>query len=93
MAGKNNVIAYTVNKELTDSLYISVQNGEVVINAPWYTTRNQIQKAVEEKKNWIINKMKEYEDVSKQNTKSVSVLGKKYGLYIVYRNIETHSQN
>ena len=45
-SNRNNVIAYTVNKELTSDLYISVQNGEVVINAPWYTTTNQIQKIV-----------------------------------------------
>ncbi|MBP3255143.1 MAG: DUF45 domain-containing protein [Clostridia bacterium] len=89
LTNKNNVIAYTVNKELTDNLYISVQNGEVVINAPWYTTRNQIQRAVEEKKQWILNKMKEYEEISKQNTKRVNVLGKKYELNISYKNIET----
>ena len=90
LSNKNNVIAYTVSKELTDNLYISVQNGEVVINAPWYTTRNQIQRAVEEKKNWILNKMKEYEDASikKQDTKNVSVLGKRYELNIIYKNIE-----
>lgn len=90
LSNKNNVIAYTVSKELTDNLYISVQNGEVVINAPWYTTRNQIQRAVEEKKNWILNKMKEYEDASikKQDSKNVSVLGKKYELNIIYKNIE-----
>ena len=89
LTNKNNVIAYTVNKELTDNLYISVQNGEVVINAPWYTTRNQIQRVVEEKRNWIINKIKEYEEISKQNSKRVNVLGKKYDLDISYRNIET----
>ena len=77
LSNKNNVITYTVNKELTDNLYISVQNGEVVINAPWYTTRNQIQRVVEEKRNWIMNKMKEYEEISKQNTKNVSVEIKK----------------
>ena len=88
LSNKNNVITYTVNKELTDNLYISVQNGEVVINAPWYTTRNQIQRVVEEKRNWIMNKMKEYEEISKQNTKNVSVLGRKYELDITYRNIE-----
>ena len=88
LTNKNNVIAYTVNKELTDNLYISVQNGEVVINAPWYTTRNQIQRAVEEKRNWIINQIREYEIVSKQNTKNVNVLGKKYELKLSYKNIE-----
>ena len=61
-SNKSNVITYTVNKELTNNLYISVQNGEVVINAPWYMATSQIQKIVEEKKNWIINKIKDYEE-------------------------------
>ena len=38
-----------------NNLSISVQNGEVVVCAPWYLSRNQIQKIVEEKRNWIIN--------------------------------------
>ena len=50
---RNNVITYTVNKEAISNLCISVQNGEVVINAPWYTTNSQIQRVVEEKKKWI----------------------------------------
>ena len=54
-SNKNNVITYTVNKEFTSNLYISVQNGEVVINAPWYTTSSQIQRVVEEKKQWILH--------------------------------------
>ena len=49
-SNKNNVITYTVNKAATSNMYISVQNGEVVINAPWYTTSSQIQKVVEEVK-------------------------------------------
>ena len=40
-SNKNNVITYTVNKAATSNMYISVQNGEVVINAPWYTTSSQ----------------------------------------------------
>ena len=57
-SNNNNSITYTVNKELTSNLYISVQNGEVVINAPWYMASSQIQRAVEEKKQWIVNKIK-----------------------------------
>ena len=64
-SNKNNVITYTVNKERTNNLYIAVQNGEVVINAPWYTTNTQIQKIVEEKTQWILNKIKEYEETCK----------------------------
>ena len=93
-SNRNNVIAYTVNKDLTSDLYISVQNGEVVINAPWYTTTNQIQKIVEEKKQWILNKIKEYEQYCEEiksftEMQEVKVLGKKYDLLIKYKNIET----
>ena len=48
-SNKNNVITYTVNKELTNNLYISIQNGEVIINAPWYMASSQIQKAMDSK--------------------------------------------
>ena len=46
---KNNVIEYTVNKADNKGIYISVQNGEVLVNAPWYVTSNQIQEVVEQK--------------------------------------------
>ena len=48
------VVTYTINKNFNNNLYISVQNGEVVVRAPWYLSKNQIQEKVEEKKNWII---------------------------------------
>ncbi|NLC88223.1 MAG: M48 family metallopeptidase [Clostridiaceae bacterium] len=94
LRNKNNVITYTVNKAITSNLYISVQNGEVVINAPWYTTSNQIQKVVEEKKQWILNKIKEYEMSCEQKKlytkiKTVKVLGKQYDLLIQYKNVKT----
>lgn len=95
-SNKNNVITYTVNKELTSNLYISVQNGEVVINAPWYTTSSQIQRVVEEKKQWILNKIKEYE-ISCENKKvytkieTVKVLGKEYDLTVQYKMIKAPS--
>ena len=40
---KNEVITYTVDKTANSSLYISVQNGEVIVKAPWYYTQKQIQ--------------------------------------------------
>ena len=49
---KDNVITYTVNKAVNTNMYITVQNGEVVVNAPWYFTSNRIQQMVQEKKNW-----------------------------------------
>lgn len=95
-SNKNNVITYTVNKALTSNLYISVQNGEVIINAPWYTTSSQIQRVVEEKKQWILNKIKEYE-LSCENKKTytkietVKVLGKNYDLEVQYKMIKAPS--
>ena len=54
---RNNVITYTVNKAVNKDIYITVQNGEVVVNAPWYFTSNKIQSLVQEKKNWILSKI------------------------------------
>jgi len=95
-SNRNNVITYTVNKAVTSNLYISVQNGEVVINAPWYTTSSQIQRIVEEKKQWILNKIKEYEASCEQKKaytkiKTVKVLGKDYDLEVQYKNIKAPS--
>ena len=95
-SNRNNVITYTVNKAVTSNLYISVQNGEVVINVPWYTTSSQIQRIVEEKKQWILNKLKEYE-LSCENKKAytkietVKVLGKDYDLEVQYKMVKAPS--
>lgn len=92
-SNKSNVITYTVNKVATNNLYISVQNGEVIINAPWYTTNTEIQKIVEEKRNWIINKIEEYQKSyvdKKQYTKikNIKVLGENYNLVVEYKNVK-----
>lgn len=92
-SNKNNVITYTVNKAATSNLYISVQNGEVVINAPWYATSSQIQRVVEEKKQWILNKIEEYEknsETKKEYTKikNIKVLGENYKLVVQYKNVK-----
>ena len=57
---KNDIITYTVNKTEASSCYISVQNGEVTVCAPYYLTAAQIQEIVEEKKQWITAKLNEY---------------------------------
>ena len=95
-SNKNNVITYTVNKVGVSSLCVSVQNGEVVINAPWYATNMQIQKAVEQKKQWILNKIEEYEETCKTKKsyiklKTVKVLGKKYDLAVQYKMVKQPS--
>ena len=95
-SNKNNVITYTVNKELTSNLYISVQNGEVVINAPWYMASSQIQRIVEEKKQWIVKKIKEYEENCEEKANSIKVetikvLGKNYDVRVQYKIVKTPS--
>ena len=85
---KENVITYTVNKAINTNMYITVQNGEVVVNAPWYFTANKIQQIVQEKKNWILSKMQEYEeDIS--NIQSVKIFGRNYDIQVNYQRIQT----
>ena len=85
---KENVITYTVNKAINTNMYITVQNGEVVVNAPWYFTANKIQQIVQEKKNWILSKMQEYEeDIS--NIQSVKIFGRNYDVQVNYQKIQT----
>lgn len=89
---RNNVITYTVNKDINKDMYITVQNGEVVVNAPWYFTSNKIQQIVQEKKNWILSKMQEY-DENFSNIQSVKIFGKNYDIKVKYRNIKTPELN
>ena len=89
---KENVITYTVNKAVNRNMYITVQNGEVVVNAPWYFTSNKIQQIVQEKKNWILSKMQEYEE-NLSNIQSVKIFGKNYDIRVKYENIKTTELN
>ncbi len=85
LKNRKNIITYTVNKAINNNLYISIQNGEVVVKAPWYFTGNQIQKIVEEKKKWIIAKLKDYEN-SKNINSSIKIYGQNYEIKIIYKN-------
>ena len=89
---KENVITYTVNKAVNRNMYITVQNGEVVVNAPWYFTSNKIQQIVQEKKNWILSKMQEYEE-NLSNMQSVKIFGKNYDIQVEYKNIKAPELN
>jgi len=89
---KENVITYTVNKAVNRNMYITVQNGEVVVNAPWYFTSNKIQQIVQEKKNWILSKVQEYEE-NLSNIQSVKIFGKNYDVQVEYKNIKAPELN
>lgn len=87
---KNDVITYTVNKTEASSCFISVQNGEVTVCAPWYLTTAQIQEIVEEKKQWIMSKLNNYKKTRFEapdfEPKTVKVLGKDYSFKVNYKN-------
>lgn len=86
---KNEVITYSVNKTNDKELYISVQNGEVLVRAPWYVTRERIQMAVSNKKSWIMKKLKEYEQKEENeiSLRPIQILGTIYNLKVSYKNI------
>ena len=87
---KEGVYTYTINKNFNNNLYISIQNGEVVVEAPWYLSKNQIQEKVEEKKKWIIQKIKEYgeskDDYIRKET--VKILGEDCRVIVNYKNLK-----
>lgn len=85
---KERIITYTVNKAANTDMYITVQNGEVIVNAPWYFTQNRIQAAVMEKKNWILKQMQQYNTEFLPGMKSVKILGKNYDIIVEYKNIK-----
>ena len=92
---RSEIITYTVNKNVNNNLYISVQNGEVVVQAPWYFSRNQIQEIVEEKKRWILEKIKEYETKKEEyiNGGIVKILGESCSIKIRYKNVKLPNVN
>ena len=86
-----NIITYTVNKNYENELYLSVQNGEVVIDAPWYYTKGEIQNIIEEKKNWILRKIKEYNENRIKDyirNETIKLLGEDCKVIINYKNLK-----
>lgn len=89
---ENKTIAYTVNKAKVKNFYITIQNGEVVIKAPWYVTSSQIQEVVESKRQWIMQKLQEYQTSPRKEKdyadgESFQILGESYTLNIYYKDI------
>lgn len=83
---RNNVITYTINKSEVSNCYISIQNGEVMVCAPWYLSTAQIQTMVEQKRQWILAKLQEYKAPIKENI--IKVLGQDYSIKVIYKNIK-----
>lgn len=86
---RNEIITYSVSKTRDKGLYISVQNGEVLVQAPWYATQSKIQEAVANKKSWIMKKLKECQEKndSEISLRPIQILGVIYNLRVSYKNI------
>ena len=86
-----NVIVYSISRYFNEDVSINIQNGTVVVNAPWFFSNNKIRKIIEEKKEIILNKIREYE---KEQTKAyirneiVRVLGQDCKVTINYKNLK-----
>ena len=89
---ENKTIAYTVNRAKIKNFYITIQNGEVVIKAPRFATSSQIQNVVEAKRQWIMQKLQEYQQSPTKvkeyaDGEKFQILGEAYYLNIYYKDI------
>ena len=88
---KKNVIVYSVNRSFYEDVSINIDNGAVVVNAPWFFSNNKIRRIVEEKKNIILNKIKEYQEEQTRayiRNEIVKVLGEDCKVTINYKNLK-----
>lgn len=85
---KNKVITYTVDKVLKGNLHIYIQNGEVIVKAPWYLTSSEIQEIVEEKRKWIKEKINQSKKQTKKEIEEITLLGRKYNVELIYKNVK-----
>lgn len=92
---KSSVISYTVNKAISSDCYISVDSGEVVVNAPWYFSRKQIQSIIEEKRQWILSKIAQYQEQNNVYTDkgTICVLGIAHQVHLYYKNVKSPTIN
>lgn len=84
---KNSVIPYTISKNMNNNMSILIQNGEVIVKVPWYLKKEKINEIIEEKKKWILDKIKEYQDIMVKENKAIKLLGTYYFFQIQYTNI------
>lgn len=90
---RKNLISYTVDTAFDNNLSICIQNGEVVVSAPWYLSKKQIQEAVAEKTNWILSKLNEYENKKNLGYENIILFGKKYSTIVNFKHIKSPEVN
>ena len=94
----NQVISYTIDKNFSGNVAISVVDGQVAISAPWYVSNKKINKVVLDRKNWILQKIAEYEEKNNAKKsllekKAIKVFGEDYNLKISYKLIRSPELN
>ena len=94
----NQVISYTIDKNFSENVAISVVDGQVAISAPWYVSNKKINQVVLDKKNWILQKLAEYEEKNNAKKsllekKAIKVFGEDYNLKISYKLIRSPELN
>lgn len=83
------IIEYSVNKGKRKNIYISIQEGQVVVKVPLRISDTKIKEVVESKKKWIYEKAKTYSKTSDNVKQYVSgeyfkILGQDFILDIIY---------
>ena len=88
---EESVIIYSINRYFNDNVSINIQNGEVVVNAPWFFSNNKIRKIIEKKKNIIINKINAYKEEQLSvyiRNEVIKILGEDCKVIINYKNLK-----
>lgn len=88
---RENVISYTIDKAIFGNFAIVVENGEVVVKAPWYFSKQRIQEAIKQNKEWIMQKLNKLEKINMYKT--TKIFGVNYAVKVVYSSIKTPELN
>lgn len=89
----NQMLKYKVEKNYTGNVVFYINNGEVAISVPWYLSNRKINQLVKDKKNSILNLIKDFDksnnEKSHLNKNIISVFGQNYNLKINYKLIKS----
>lgn len=89
----NKIIEYEIDKGKRKHIYISIQDGKVIVKAPKRVSNKYIEAVVDKKKDWIYEKINIYNNSPKSPKEYIDgeifkVLGEDCTLKIFYKNIK-----
>lgn len=87
-------IKYKIKRERIKNLYISVNNGEVIVKAPMIYPKYKIDELIENRKNWILKSIKKQNnkivrDVDLSKRDYIYVLNNKIHVEVIRKNIKS----